>query len=111
MSENQTRWLEITEPYKIDGQENINPKTNKPYSSTLNRNEDRKNDKEPDFRGAAHLRFDEEILSIIAENEGKLFCKIGGWEKDGANGKFLSLQLQHPVESEQPVVAAEPSEF
>tara|TARA_R100001443_G_scaffold101520_1_gene109374 strand:- start:110 stop:448 length:339 start_codon:yes stop_codon:yes gene_type:complete len=112
MSGSDTKWLTLTEPAKKeDGQENINPKTSKVYSHTLNKNENKKNEKEPDYRGACHLVFSEEVQSIIKDNGGKLFCKIGGWGRDGANGKFISLQLQHPVESEQPVAESEQSEF
>ena len=94
MPENNTRWVDITE-----GRESINPKTEKSYSHTLNRNEKKKNEKEPDYRGMLHLIFGEETLATIKENNGKLSCNLSGWQRDGANGKFLSLQLQHAIDS------------
>ena len=94
MPENNTRWVDITE-----GRESINPKTEKSYSHTLNRNEKQKNEKEPDYRGMLHLTFGKEILATIKENNGKLSGTLSGWQRDGANGKFLSLQLQHAIDS------------
>ena len=109
--EMKTNWLTITEPMKIDGQDNLNPVTNKPYSSTLNRNEVKKHEKSPDYSGPLHLQFSDEILEIIKNNGGKLKCSLSGWERDGVNGKFMSLQVQHAVKSEEPVAATEQVEF
>ena len=91
-----TRWVDVTE-----GRDAINPKTEKSYSHTLNRNEKKQTDKEPDYRGMLHLVFSPELLSIINDNEGKLSCNLSGWQRDGKNGKFLSLQLQHAIDSEE----------
>jgi len=111
-----TRWLDVSEPLKIvdengNKQDNINPVTKKQYSSTLNRNENKNKDSEPDYRGPVHLYFSEEMLAIISRNNGKLKCNLSGWDRDGTNGKFMSLQLQHPVDAPEPVAAGEQSEF
>ena len=74
--EMKTSWLTITEPMKIDGQDNLNPATNKPYSSTLNRNEVKKSEKSPDYSGPLHLQFSDEVLEIIKSNGGKLKCSL-----------------------------------
>ena len=95
MAENSTRWVDITEP-----RDSINPKTEKSYSHTLNRNESKKNEREPDYRGMLHLVFSPEVLEIIQSNGNKLSCNLSGWQRDGKNGKFLSLQLQHAIEVE-----------
>ena len=89
-----TRWVDVTE-----GRDSTNPRTNKPYSHTLNKNEDKKSDKEPDFRGMLHLAFSDELLGIINENKGKLSTNLSAWRRDGTNGPFLSMQLQHPIDS------------
>jgi len=94
MAENSTKWVDITE-----GRDSINPRTGKSYSHTLNRNETKKNEKEPDYRGMLHLVFSKELMTIISDNEGKLSCNLSGWQRDGTNGKFLSLQLQHAIDS------------
>jgi hypothetical protein len=87
------RWVDVSE-----GRDSINPKTGRTYSHTLNRNEKKQSDKEPDYRGMLHLHFSEEVLNIIKHNNGKLSCNLSGWQRDGINGKFLSLQLQHAIE-------------
>jgi len=89
-----TRWVDVTE-----GKDAINPKTNKKYSHVLNRNTEKKNDKEPDYRGVLHLAFSSELLGVINANEGKLKCNLSGWKRDGEYGPFLSLQLQHPIDA------------
>jgi len=111
-----TRWLDISEPLKKtdetgNRQDNINPVTSKPYSSTLNRNENKRTEKEPDYRGPLHLAFSDEVLEIIKTNGGKLKCSLSGWERDGVNGKFMSLQVQHAVDAPQPVAAGAQEEF
>jgi len=88
-----TRWVDVTE-----GRDVTNPDTGKTYSHTLNRNEHKKGEKEPDYRGTLHLVFGEELLEIIKANEGKLKCNLSGWKRDGSNGPFVSLQLQHPID-------------
>jgi len=89
-----TRWVDVTE-----GKDATNPKTGKKYSHVLNRNTDKKSDKEPDYRGVLHLAFSEELLGIISSNEGKLKCNLSGWKRDGEYGPFVSLQLQHPIDA------------
>ena len=92
-----TRWVDVTE-----GRESNNPKTGKPYSHTLNRNENKKTEREPDYRGMLHLVFSPELLEIITSNDNKLSCNLSGWQRDGKNGKFLSLLLQHAIDAESP---------
>ena len=89
-----TRWVDVTE-----GKDAINPKTNKKYSHVLNKNSDKKSDKEPDYRGVLHLAFSSELLEVINANEGKLKCNLSGWKRDGEYGPFVSLQLQHPIDA------------
>jgi len=105
-----TRWLDVTEPLKKADEtgnkiDNINPVTGKPYSSTLNRNENKKHEKEPDYRGPVHICLSDELMEIAKANGGKLKCSLSGWERDGINGKFMSLQLQHAVDAPEPVAA------
>ena len=88
-----TRWVDVTE-----GKDAINPKTSKKYSHVLNKNTEKKNDKEPDYRGKLHLNFSEELLKIIADNDGRLSTNLSGWKRDGEFGPFVSLQLQHPID-------------
>ena len=88
------KWVDVSE-----GRDSINPKTGRTYSHTLNRNENKKSDKEPDYRGMIHINLSEEVSNIIKHNGGKLSCNLSGWQRDGVNGKFLSLQLQHAIEA------------
>jgi hypothetical protein len=89
-----TRWVDVTE-----GRDETNPKTDKPYSHTLNKNEKKQGDKEPDYRGMLHLRLTAELMEIITNNDGKLSCNLSAWRRDGKNGPFLSMQLQHAIDA------------
>ena len=84
-------------------------------TGTLERNDKKERDGQPDYKGKLKLTLGPDMLKQIgaASDEGtKVF--ISGWqkegEKDGKEYKFMSLSVSYPSETESTKVAESSAE-
>ncbi len=94
--EKNTRWVEVA-------------------SGTLERNERKERDGQPDYKGKLLLSTTDEFLKEISKGGDDIKVYISGWQKegskDGKDYKFVSLSVSYPFDgdskSEQKVVGAQ----
>ena len=74
-----------------------------PNTGALFRTKEKKHPKAPDMWG--DIKFDKAFLLDLIEqsNDQVITIKLGGWTKEGKNGKFLSLQVDSFKKTEERV--------
>jgi hypothetical protein len=74
-----------------------------PNTGALFRTKEKKHPKSPDMWG--DIKFDKAFLLDLIEqsNDQVITIKLGGWTKEGKNGKFLSLQVDSFKKTEERV--------
>lgn len=70
-----------------------------PNSGALFREEEKRSDKAPDWKG--YVELDKDMLKVLIEfaKTGKpIKLELGGWIKEGRKGEFVSLKASKPYE-------------